>query len=78
MFRRLHQRDRQLPRRHQHHRPAAPDLQQAGVGGLSVEEAGTQDIPQVEPALFIQDKWQPNAHLTVCTASGGRRRSSPI
>ena len=40
-------------------------LQQAGVGGLSVEEAGTQDIPQVEPALFIQDKWQPNAHLTV-------------
>ena len=40
-------------------------LQQAGVGGLSVEEAGTQDIPQIEPALFIQDKWQPNAHLTV-------------
>ena len=40
-------------------------LQQAGVGGLSVEEAGTQDIPQLEPALFIQDKWQPNAHLTV-------------
>ena len=40
-------------------------LQQAGVGGLTVEEAGTQDIPQVEPALFIQDKWQPNAHLTV-------------
>jgi hypothetical protein len=40
-------------------------LQQAGVGGLSVEEAGTQDIPQTEPALFIQDKWQPNAHLTV-------------
>ena len=40
-------------------------LQQAGVGGLSVEEAGTQDIPQMEPALFIQDKWQPNEHLTV-------------
>ena len=34
-------------------------LQQAGVGGLSVEEAGTQDIPQIEPAFFIQDKWQP-------------------
>jgi Carboxypeptidase regulatory-like domain len=40
-------------------------LQQAGVGGLTVEEAGTQSIPQIEPALFIQDKWQPNANLTV-------------
>ena len=40
-------------------------LQQAGVGGLTVEEAGTQDIPQTEPALFIQDKWQPTANLTV-------------
>jgi hypothetical protein len=40
-------------------------LQQAGVGGLSVEEAGTQEIPQTEPAIFIQDKWQPNANLTV-------------
>ena len=40
-------------------------LQQAGVGGLSVEEAGTQDIPQTEPAVFIQDKWQPTRSLTV-------------
>ncbi len=40
-------------------------LQQAGVGGLTVEEAGTQDIPQIEPALFIQDKWQPTANLTI-------------
>lgn len=40
-------------------------LQQAGVGGLSVEEAGTQSIPQIEPSLFIQDKWQPTATLTV-------------
>ena len=40
-------------------------LQQAGVGELSVEEAGTQDIPQIEPAIFMQDKWQPNARLTV-------------
>jgi hypothetical protein len=40
-------------------------LQQAGVGSLSVEEAGTQDIPQIEPSLFIQDKWQPNGRLTV-------------
>ena len=40
-------------------------LQQAGVGGLTVEEAGTQSIPQAEPALFIQDKWQPTSNLTI-------------
>ncbi len=40
-------------------------LQQAGVGNLSVEEAGTQTITQEEPALFIQDSWQLNSHLTV-------------
>jgi hypothetical protein len=40
-------------------------LQQAGVGGLSVEEAGTQDIPQLEPSFFVQDRWQPTPHLTV-------------
>ncbi len=40
-------------------------LQQAGVGGLSVEDSGTQDIPQTEPAIFLQDKWQPNRKLTV-------------
>jgi hypothetical protein len=40
-------------------------LQQFGVGGLSAEEAGTQDIPQTEFALFAQDKWQPSRTLTV-------------
>ncbi len=40
-------------------------LQQAGVGGLSVEEAGTQEIPQTEPAVFIQDSWQATANLNV-------------
>jgi outer membrane receptor for ferrienterochelin and colicin len=40
-------------------------LQQAGVGNLSVEDAGTQSIPQFEPAIFIQDKWQPNRNLTL-------------
>ena len=40
-------------------------LQQFGVGGLSAEEAGTQDIPQTEFAIFAQDKWQPNRNLTV-------------
>jgi hypothetical protein len=40
-------------------------LQQAGVGGLSVEEAGTQDIPQKSIAVFVQDKWQPRRGLTI-------------
>jgi hypothetical protein len=40
-------------------------LQQAGVGGLSADEAGTQDIPQLEVAVFAQDKWQPSRNLTV-------------
>jgi len=40
-------------------------LQQAGVGGLSVEEAGTQSIPQTSYAVFAQDKWQPRRNLTV-------------
>jgi Carboxypeptidase regulatory-like domain/TonB-dependent Receptor Plug Domain len=39
--------------------------QQAGVGSLSVEEAGTQSIPQTEPAAFIQDSWQANPNLNV-------------
>jgi len=40
-------------------------LQQAGVGALSVEDAGTQSVPQLEPAVFIQDKWQPTRNLTI-------------
>ncbi len=40
-------------------------LQQAGVGGLSVEESGTQTISQKEPAIFIQDTWQPSANVTM-------------
>jgi hypothetical protein len=40
-------------------------LQQAGVGGLTVDEAGTQKLTQKEPAAFIQDVWQPMPNLTV-------------
>ena len=40
-------------------------LQQAGVGGLTVEQAGTQSIVQEEPAAFIQDTWQPMRNLTI-------------
>ena len=38
-------------------------LQQAGVG-RSVSEAGTQDIPQTEYAVFLQDTWKPNSRWT--------------
>jgi hypothetical protein len=40
-------------------------LQFAGVGGKSVDEAGTQTIPQLEPAMFAQDKWQVLPNLTI-------------
>ncbi len=40
-------------------------LQFTGVNGKSVTDAGTQSIPNLEPALFIQDKWQVNRKLTI-------------
>jgi hypothetical protein len=40
-------------------------IQQAGVGGRTVEDAGTQSIAQEEPAAFIQDTWQPLRNLTI-------------
>ena len=40
-------------------------LQQAGVGNITAEEAGTQSIPQTEPAVFVQDSWQVLPNLNV-------------
>ncbi len=40
-------------------------LQQAGVGGRTVEEAGTQVIPQHDFAVFIQDNWKATPNVTV-------------
>jgi hypothetical protein len=40
-------------------------LQQAGVGGLSVEASGTQVIPQQDYAAFIQDSWKASPNITV-------------
>lgn len=40
-------------------------LQFAGVGGKSVQDAGTQTIVQMEPAFFVQDKWQIRRNLTL-------------
>lgn len=40
-------------------------LQQAGVGDISVEEAGTQSIPQNEIAFFAQDDWVVNNHVSL-------------
>ena len=45
--------------------PVALYLQAAGVGGLTVDEAGTQEIIQNEIALFLQDSWKPQRNLTV-------------
>src|SRR5881628_1092460 len=40
-------------------------LQQAGVGGRTVIDAGTQSIPQHELALYLQDTWKPSPRWTV-------------
>jgi hypothetical protein len=45
--------------------PVALYLQQAGIGGLTVDESGTQTIIQNELAIFLQDSWKPRANLTV-------------
>jgi hypothetical protein len=45
--------------------PVVLYLQQVGVGGRTVEEAGTQVIPQQDLAAFIQDNWKATPNLTV-------------
>ncbi|HVT17990.1 MAG TPA: TonB-dependent receptor [Thermoanaerobaculia bacterium] len=40
-------------------------LQQAGANGHTVVDAGTQKIPQKEPAVFLQDSWLPRAGLSI-------------
>jgi hypothetical protein len=45
--------------------PVLTYLQQAGVGGRTVEDAGTQSIAQEELAAFLQDSWQPMSNLTI-------------
>jgi outer membrane receptor protein involved in Fe transport len=50
-------------------------LQFAGVGGRTADEAGTQTIRQTEPAVFLQDTWQPTSYLTI---SAGLRWEAQI
>jgi len=45
--------------------PVALYLQFAGVGGLSAEEAGTQEIVQNEFSVFLQDSWKARPNLTI-------------
>ena len=45
--------------------PVTLYFQQAGIGGLTVDEAGTQTIIQHELALFLQDSWKPRSNLTL-------------
>lgn len=45
--------------------PVVLYLQQAGVGNTTVEQAGTQSIPQHELAVFLQDSWKPNARWQI-------------
>ena len=45
--------------------PVVLYLQQVGVGGRTVEQAGTQVIPQQDIAVFIQDNWKATPNITV-------------
>jgi hypothetical protein len=40
-------------------------LQQAGVNGNTVVDAGRQDIEQKEPAVYVQDSWKARDNLTI-------------
>ncbi len=40
-------------------------LQQVGVGNLTAADAGTQTLETFEPAIFIQDQWEPRDNLVV-------------
>jgi Carboxypeptidase regulatory-like domain/TonB-dependent Receptor Plug Domain len=55
-------------------------LQQAGVGDVSVEEAGTQSIPQTEIGIFAQDSWQatPNLNVQYGLRWDGQKQPDPI
>ena len=54
-------------------------IQNVGVGGLTVDQAGTQTITQKEPAVFVQDVWQPLPNLTIQAglALGSSDRARP-
>ena len=73
-----HQQYRFLPHRDPHQRADRPYLQQAGLGGLTVDEAGTDTIIQNEVALFFQDSWKPRSNLTLNYGLRWERRSSLI
>ena len=40
-------------------------IQNVPVGGITLDQAGTQTIRQKEPAVFAQDVWQPMRNLTI-------------
>jgi hypothetical protein len=40
-------------------------LQRVPLGGRTIDESGTQDIPVWEPAFFVQDKWSVRPNVTI-------------
>ena len=55
-------------------------LQQVGVGGRTVEQAGTQVIPQQDIDVFVQDNWKatPNVTVNYGLRWSGQKEPDPI
>jgi len=55
-------------------------LQQVGVGGRTVEQAGTQVIPQQDIDVFVQDNWKatPNVTVNYGLRWSGQKQPDPI
>ena len=55
-------------------------LQQVGVGGLTVDQAGTQILEQQDIDLFVQDNWKatPNVTVNYGLRWSGQKEPDPI
>ena len=55
-------------------------LQQVGVGGRTVDQAGTQVIPQQDIDVFVQDNWKatPNVTVNYGLRWSGQKEPDPI
>jgi len=53
-------------------------LQQVGVSGRTVEQSGTQSIPQTDMSVFLQDTWKPSRSLTLSYGMRWEAQQQPV